>query len=97
MISDTCQPEFSGFPVSLQSVENPVARLLRITEEKGPLVPQNLLPSALGVSSTRVCQLFAAGRFQVVEIEGSKFVPVSDVQAWLAKPKDVGGRPKKAA
>jgi hypothetical protein len=90
-------PEFAGFPVSHESEESPVKRLVRITEEKGALVPQNLLADALGISKARVSHLLAAGRFEVVDFAGAKFVPAANLEAFMAMPKDRGGRPRKSA
>ena len=90
------QPEFQGFPVSQleTSSESVTSRFLRLSEAFGPLVPQNLLASALGVGRARVHQFMEAGRFRVLEVDGTKFVPLDEVRNFQRK---VAGRPKKSA
>jgi hypothetical protein len=94
---NTTQPEFQGFPASQieTAAETVTGRFLRLTGEFGPLVPQSLLPSVLGVSAARVSVFLSTGRFKVCEINGQKFVPLDQAQShrrlkpWEAKAKTV--------
>jgi hypothetical protein len=89
------QPEFEGFPTAEhRPAESFAVEFARISQEKGPLVPQNVLGKALGFSPQRVHQLMASGRLEVVELAGTKFVPLDDVTSFQRLP---GGRPKKVA
>ena len=85
MSAHAMQPEFAGFPVSQASdeTENPVALYLRISAECGGLIPQGMLPSALGVSQQRVSQLVLGDRLEVHKIGTIRFVTARSLEVFL--------------
>jgi hypothetical protein len=58
-------------------------------------VPQAWLRDELGVSNQRVYQFLDEGRFHVFEVASTKFVALSEIEAFKASPRNKGGRPKK--
>jgi hypothetical protein len=90
-------PEFQGFPSTQRETadEPTIARFLRLSEEKGPLVPQAWLPEALGVSKALAYRFLSQGRFHVIECGNTGFVSLAEVEEFKATPRPTG-RPKKA-
>ena len=90
------QPEFQGFPATQRepASESVTERFLRLSEEKGPLVPQSWIQDVLGVSKARVYQFLSEGRFHVYDIGRTSFVPLAEVEAFREMPRK-NGRPKK--
>jgi hypothetical protein len=89
------QIEFTGFPAPTAAVEeSPWARYRRLSAELGGLIPQTMLPLALGVSTARVCQLMNEGRFEVVKIGGTNYVGGEAFEQFLRQERKVG-RPLK--
>ena len=91
-------PEFKGFQATQRetAAEPFLQRFLRLSEEKGPLIPQPCLLDVLGVSKARVYQLVNDGRFDVVELGDRRFVTAASVEAFTAMERP-SGRPKKVA
>jgi len=92
------QLEIEGFPATQRDTapEPFLQRFLRLSQQKGPLVPQACLPEVLGLSTARVYQLVNEGRFEVVELGDRVFVPASELESFKATIRP-NGRPKKAA
>jgi hypothetical protein len=89
------QIEFTGFPApTVAAEESPWALYRRLSVELGGLIPQTMLPFALGVSTTRVSQLINDGRFEVVKIGGTKYVGGESFEAFLVQERKAG-RPVK--
>jgi hypothetical protein len=91
------QAEFHGFPASQvePSRESDIERFLRLSDEKGGLIPQNILPDALGLSTQRVSQLVTRQRFEVHQVGGHNFVTGDSFAEFLQRPVSKGGRPRK--
>jgi hypothetical protein len=92
----TTQPEFQGFPATQRETasESTIQRFLRLSNERGPLVPQSWLHEALGLSKQRISQFLQQGRFNVLDVGNTKFVAVADLEAFKVQPR-ITGRPKK--
>lgn len=52
------------------------ARLLELTEQHGPLIPQHIIALYLDVSRSRVHQWIEENRFPVFEVGGKNFIPM---------------------
>jgi hypothetical protein len=89
------QIEFTGFPApTVAAEESPWARYRRLSAELGGLIPQTMLPLALGVSTARVTQLMNDGRFEVVKIGGTNYVGGEAFERFLSQERKAG-RPVK--
>ena len=92
------QSEFAGdFPTStaLQAEENPLSLYMRLSEEKGGLIPQAMMADILDVSSARVAQLIGAHRFEVHRIGKMNFITGDSLKAYNDAEK-LAGRGHKA-
>lgn len=81
-----------------EKLTTPIERFrhyMRVCDESGGLIPQNVLPDVLGVSRVRVSQLISGGRFDVAELFGQRFV-TADSLARFVKEERKAGRPVKA-
>lgn len=90
------QTEFAGFPASSE-VPPPVAGLrefLALSVEHGGLVPQAALAVTLGLSTQRISQLVAAGRFSVHRVFGQNYVTADSLEAFILQERK-SGRPVK--
>jgi hypothetical protein len=56
------------------------ARLLELTEQHGPMIPQSVMPLYLDVSRARVSQWIQEDRFPVFEVGGKNFIPMVSVE-----------------
>jgi len=87
------QSEFAGFPESTaESAEGPLSQYLRLSRESGGLIPQAMLPEALGLSRSRVSQFISEKRFHVHVIGGTNFVTAESFEAFLLEERK-SGRP----
>ena len=56
--------------------------LSKLSEQRGGLVPQSALHDVLGLSRQRVHQLVQTGQFEVVKLEGVRFITGRSLDAW---------------
>jgi len=70
--------------------------LERVTDEKGPVIPQSLIAEVLGVSKQRVNTLLDEGRMEFHVINGTRFVFVASFREYAKQERKVG-RPSKAS
>jgi hypothetical protein len=90
------QFEFADFPAPQATAdESPWACYRRLSLEFGGLIPQTMLPLALGVSTARVCQLMNDGHFQVVKIGGTNYVGGEAFERFLMQERKAGRPVKK--
>ena len=90
------QIEFAGFPEP-SGVSTPIAGLrefLALSAQHGGLVPQAALAATLGLSTQRVSQLVAAGRFSVHRVFGQNYVTADSLEAFILSERKTG-RPVK--
>lgn len=66
--------------------------LRRVVDEKGMLVPQYFVADLLGISRQRVHQLVNDGRFEVVELQGHRYLTETSVVSF-AQDERKNGRP----
>jgi hypothetical protein len=94
MGSAAAQFEFSGFPKTQagESTENEFLRYVRLSEEHHGLIPQSMLPAALGLSTQRISQLIASNRFDVHRIGGKAYVTGDSFQTFLEIERTTGTR-----
>lgn len=81
----TAQPELFGglFADRELSRRRTVrARLMELTEEHGPMVPQNIMPVYLDVSRSRVAEMIRLGTLPAFEVGGKNFVPMVAIELW---------------
>lgn len=88
------QIEMFDFPPAAEMPLSPLQRLIWISERYGRMVSQRILVLELGLSKQRVSQLLAAGRFEVFDIEGEKWVTERSILEFQREEKAKGGRPK---
>ena len=86
------QTEFAGFPASSAG---PVAvaglrEFLALSAEHGGLVPQAALASTLNLSTQRISQLVAAGRFVVHRVFGQNYVTADSLEAFILLERKTG-------
>jgi hypothetical protein len=85
------QAEFPGFPEeTAERTESALALYLRLSRESGGLIPQSMLPGALGLSSARVCDFISEKRFHVHQIGGKNFVTADSFEAFLLAERKAG-------
>lgn len=91
-------PAFADLPKREKSkvahVWDTFRELSRVTEEKGMLVPQTFVAKLLGISTQRVHQLVAEGRFETYEMNGIPLITENSIVAF-AKLERKSGRPLK--
>jgi hypothetical protein len=71
-----------------------LAELERVTNEKGPVMPQALAADILGVSTQRVGQILDDGRLQGVQVGRCRFVIVSSFKEFAKEERKTGRPPK---
>lgn len=88
------QSEFHGFPISSSSSEekSDFALYLELNAKDGGLIPQAMLPAALGLSKQRISQFVAEKRFVVHRIGGTNYVTGRSFEAFLVEERR-SGRP----
>jgi hypothetical protein len=90
------QAEFKGFPATQREIadHSTIERFLRLSDEKGPLVPRACVAGVLGVSTARAYQFLSEGRLQVIEFGNTVFVSAVELQEFKQQARR-NGRPKK--
>jgi hypothetical protein len=87
------QVEFLGFPEStVIASEGPLSQYLRLSREAGGLIPQSMLPDAIGVSKSRVSHFVCEKRFDVHVIGGKNYVTADSFERFLLEERK-SGRP----
>lgn len=82
--------DFFGYEDSANDAQNPVALYLRLSREKGGLIPQAMLVDALGVTSGRISELIRNHRFEVHQIAGRNYITADSFEAYLVEEKRTG-------
>lgn len=71
-----------------------LAELEKVTNEKGPVMPQALAADILGVSTQRVGQILDDGRLEGVQVGRCRFVIVSSFKEFAKEERKTGRPPK---
>jgi hypothetical protein len=66
------------------------AQVRELVAQKGMLVPQQFVGQLLGVSRQRVHQLVNEGRFEVVELQGHRYLTEKSVLAFAQEERKAG-------
>lgn len=92
MDAHALQAEFAGFPASMlgQEGENALSLYMRLSYKHGGLVPQAMLPAALGLSKQRISQLVQGNRFATHKIGSITFVTGESLEAFIVQERKAG-------
>jgi hypothetical protein len=96
------QPELEGMPAS--QLPEPGTRARAVLEvdlmSRASVQEEGLLTIAgaarfLGVTQARIWRLAADGKLGVFEFDGRRYLSTRELRAWMGRPRDKGGRPRK--
>jgi len=95
----TCEfPFVQSMPIRQKSklarLWDHLATVKRVTDEKGPIVPQHLVSELLNLSKQRIAQILDDGRLEAVEVNGVRYVTVKSVEVFAQMERKTG-RPVK--